>query len=498
MRSLNPILALTINTLTISILLITLQCSSPIKNQEPTEIPSSQVIPSPKQLRYQKMEMVGFIHFTVNTFTDKEWGYGDESPEIFNPTELDTEQWVLSAKAGGLKELILTAKHHDGFCLWPSQYTEHSVKNSPYKDGKGDIVKEFVDACRKHGLKAGLYLSPWDRNHPDYGKPEYITYYRNQLKELLTNYGEVQEIWFDGANGGDGYYGGAREERRVDKETYYDWANTFKIVYDLQPDILIFSDAGPDIRWVGNEHGFAGETFWSTIDTTQLVIGASDSKYLNVGAPDGNDWLIGQCDVSIRPGWFYHASQDTLVKDTDHLLDIYYKSVGRNGVLLLNLPPDQRGLIPEYDAANLKKFKNIIDQTFKHNLAKEGTATASNIRDNHSLYSAQNILDQKTDTYWATDDSIQKAEIIIELPEKTGFNIIMLQEGISFGQRIHQFQISTQKTDNTWEEIAKGTTIGYKRLLRIPDQKTSKIKITLESLENPPVLAEFGLFKADY
>ncbi len=299
----------------------------------------SPVLPSPEQLAYQQMEMVGFIHFTVNTFTDKEWGYGDEDPAVFNPTALDAEQWVLAAKAGGMKQLILTAKHHDGFCLWPSEYTEHSVKASPYKDGKGDIVREFVDACRKHGLKVGLYLSPWDRNHKDYGNQEYIIYYRNQLRELLTNYGEINEIWFDGANGGDGYYGGDNCERHVDKLTYYDWPNTIQLVKELQPGIKIFSDAGPDIRWVGNEHGFAGETFWSTISTENLVIGASDPAYLNRGDPMGDQWIIGQCDVSIRPGWFYHASEDSLVKSPQELVDIYYKSVGRNGVLLLNCPP---------------------------------------------------------------------------------------------------------------------------------------------------------------
>ena len=322
------------------------------------------VVPSYEQQAYQQLETIGFIHFSINTFTGKEWGYGDESPALFNPTALNAEQWVIAAKEGGLKELILTTKHHDGFCLWPSAYTEHSVKNSPYKNGKGDVVREFVDACHKHGMKVGFYLSPWDRNHADYGKPEYITYYKNQLTELLTQYGKVDEMWFDGANGGDGYYGGARESRTIDRETYYQWETIFNLVKKLQPGILIFSDAGPDIRWVGNEHGYAGETFWSTIDKSKLVIGASDSDYLNVGDPNGNAWLIGQCDVSIRPGWFYHPEQDTMVKTPLQLVDLYYKSVGRNGVLLLNLPPDKRGLIHETDVASLKAYKSIIDSTF--------------------------------------------------------------------------------------------------------------------------------------
>jgi alpha-L-fucosidase len=245
------------------------------------------------------MEMIGFIHFSINTFTDKEWGYGDESPELFNPSSLDAEQWARAAKEAGMKQLILTAKHHDGFCLWPSAYTEHSVKNSPWKNGQGDLVKEFTEACRHHGLKAGLYLSPWDRNHKDYGTPEYLDYYRNQLTELLSNYGEISEIWFDGANGGDGYYGGANEIRKIDRGTYYDWDNTFNLVYSLQPEIIIFSDAGPGCRWIGNEHGIAGETNWSTINGDSLTIGGSDQAYLNTGDPNGPDWIPGECDVSI-------------------------------------------------------------------------------------------------------------------------------------------------------------------------------------------------------
>lgn len=460
------------------------------------EIPKSAVLPSAKQLRYQSMEMVGFIHFTVNTFTDKEWGFGDEDPAIFNPTALDTEQWVLAAKAGGLKELILTAKHHDGFCLWPSKYTEHSVKNSPYKNGQGDIVREFVDACRKHGLKAGLYLSPWDRNHPDYGKPEYITYYRNQLRELLTNYGPIQEMWFDGANGGDGYYGGAREERKVDKLNYYDWKNTMALVYELQPDILIFSDAGPDIRWVGNEKGFAGETFWSPINTQNLVIGDSDSQYLNVGEPQGNGWLIGQCDVSIRPGWFYHPKEDSLVKSPAQLLDIYYKSVGRNGVLLLNLPPNRQGLISKQDVSSLKTFKSILDKTYAKNLASKAEITASNQRQQLPQFDPKNLLDKKANTYWTTDDQTTKAELFVYLPKEQNFDRILLQEGITFGQRIHRFKIFVKTYDQHWQEIAQGTTIGYKRLLRIAPTKASTIKIEIESLEKPPVLSEFGLYLA--
>jgi alpha-L-fucosidase len=415
------------------------------------------------------MEMVGFIHFTVNTFTDKEWGYGDEDPAIFNPTELDAEQWVLAAKAGGLKELILTAKHHDGFCLWPSTYTEHSVKNSPFRNGEGDVVREFVEACRKHGLKAGLYLSPWDRNHKDYGRSEYITYYRNQLRELLTSYGEINEIWFDGANGGDGYYGGANEVRRIDRETYYDWPNTIALVKELQPGIKIFSDAGPDLRWVGNEHGFAGETFWSTIDKSKLVIGGSDSRYLNTGDPDGDSWIVGQCDVSIRPGWFYHASEDSLVKTPGQLLDIYYKSVGRNGVLLLNLPPDRRGLLHENDVASLLAFRNRVDAIFSEDLAAGAT-----------------VISQQSGE--------EPLVVTLELAGPGEFDQIVLGEEIEKGQRISRFHVDVESPQGKWIKVAEATTIGYKRILQIDPVTASKLRVVIEASKNPPLLSEVGLY----
>ena len=265
----------------------------------------------------------------MNTFTDMEWGTGGESPELFNPTELDCRQWAKVCKDAGMKGIILTAKHHDGFCLWPSAYTEHSVKNSPWKDGEGDVVQELADACREYGLKLGLYLSPWDRNHADYGTDLYITYFRNQLRELMTNYGEVFEVWFDGANGGTGYYGGANEERRVDRETYYDWPNTRQIVRDLQPEAVMFSDAGPGVRWVGNESGWAGETNWSILRRDEFYPGSPNYRDLTSGHEDGTHWLPAEVDVSIRPGWYYHQSEDHKVKSVKQLVDIYYHSIGR-------------------------------------------------------------------------------------------------------------------------------------------------------------------------
>ncbi|MDH5609587.1 MAG: alpha-L-fucosidase [Cyclobacteriaceae bacterium] len=472
--------------------IISISCTN--RQNEGQSLPTADVTPTPNQLAYQKMETVGFVHFTVNTFTDKEWGYGDEDPSIFAPTEMEVEQWVKAAHEGGLRELILTAKHHDGFCLWPSQYTEHSVKNSPYKDGQGDVVREFVDACRKYGLKAGLYLSPWDRNHADYGKPAYLDYYRNQLVELLTQYGEINEIWFDGANGGDGYYGGANEIRKIDNRVYYEWDSTFALVKSLQPDILIFSDAGPDIRWVGNEHGHAGETFWSTIHADKLVIGGSDASYLNTGEADGANWLIGQCDVSIRPGWFYHASQDSLVKTPLELIDIYYKSVGRNGVLLLNLPPDTRGLIHENDVASLRGFKNILEETFRKNFASGKKASASNYRMGLDTYSPEKLLDDDPETFWATDDEVLSAEIIVDLTNPQTFDRLMLCEPIRYGQRIRQFEILSSQDGHVWEKIAEGSTIGYKRLIRTRLLTASLLKIRILNADPSPALHTVGIY----
>src|SRR5215831_11366030 len=271
-------------------------------------------LPSARQLRWHELEFYGFLHFSVNTFTDKEWGYGDESPSVFNPTDFDADQIVRTAKAAGMKGLILTAKHHDGFCLWQSKFTDHSVKQSPWRDGRGDVVKEISAACQKYGLKFGIYLSPWDRNRADYGQHDYPTYFRQQLRELLTQYGPIFEVFFDGANGGSGYYGGARETRQIDRETYYDWPAVWELVRKLQPDACLFSDAGPDVRWVGNERGLAGETCWATLNKQDFVPGRADVRRLNRGDRSGAFWVPAEADVSIRPGWFYHAREDDQVR----------------------------------------------------------------------------------------------------------------------------------------------------------------------------------------
>lgn len=456
----------------------------------------NKIVPNKSMIDYQKMELIGFIHFNMNTFTNKEWGYGDEAEALFNPTKLDVEQWVKAAKAGGIKEIILTAKHHDGFCLWPTKFGEHSIKNSPYKNGKGDIVKEFTEACKKYGIKSGLYLSPWDRNHALYGKPEYITYYKNQLTELLSNYGEISEVWLDGANGGDGYYGGAREKRIIDSKTYYPFEEIYQIVKKLQPTAKIFSDVGPDIHWIGNESGIAGETFWSTINKDSIAFGgASQGKYLNTGDPKGVNWIVGQCDVSIRPGWFYHANENVGVKSPSQLVDLYYKSVGRNAVFLLNIPPNKEGLMEEVDVASLKEFKVILDETFAINLIKGATVKASNTRGNLKSYGANLIIDNSAETFWAADDKQDSAFFEIQLPKVTSFDRMLLQEPIAYGQRIAKFYVQAF-VNNQWKTIASETTIGLKRLLRFDTVNTNKIRVVLKEYYSAPAISNLGIYKS--
>ena len=479
-------------TLNLSVATATLLCACAGPAED---IPPNPVVPTAEQLEYQRMEFIGFIHFTVNTFTDQEWGFGDESPDVFNPTAFDANQWVAVAAEAGMKELILTAKHHDGFCLWPSKHTDHSVESSPWKSGAGDVVGDLVSAARGHDIKIGLYLSPWDRNHAEYGRPAYLEYYRNQLRELLTDYGEITEVWFDGANGGTGYYGGAREERRIDRETYYDWDETWGLVKSLQPGILIFSDAGPDIRWIGNENGYAGETNWSTINTEGIVVGAADGAYLNTGDPSGQQWVVPLCNTSIRPGWFYHPAEDNRVKTPKELLEVYYRSVGRNCVLLLNIPPDKRGLFHENDIAVLREFRSILDETFAENLASGRPVEADNYRGGNPYFAPSNIVDEDIESYWAADDGVREARLEIDLGQPTYFDRIMLQEPIRFGQRISAFALEA-RVDGRWSIIARGTTVGYKRLLRIPGVETDRVRIVIEEANNLPALSNFGLFKA--
>jgi alpha-L-fucosidase len=450
-------------------------------------------VPSPRQLAWLDLEVYGFLHFGVNTFTDKEWGYGDEPESTFNPTDFDADQIARTAEDAGMRGLMLTCKHHDGFCLWPSKYTEHSVKNSPWRDGRGDVVKEISEACRKHGLKFGTYLSPWDRNYKDYGHPEYLTYYRNQIRELLTNYGPIFEVWFDGANGGDGYYGGARTMRRIDNRTYYDWQNTWKIVRELQPDACMFSDGGPDCRWVGNESGFAGETCWATVNRQGTLPGLADAKLLNVGQRDGTDWLPAEVDVSIRPGWFYHPAQDKDVKSVEHLLKIYYESVGRGANLILNIPPDRRGQIHEKDAQALRQWRKILDATFAVDLARDAKATAGNTRGNDPRFAPGNVVDGNRETYWATDDATTTAELVLDLGKPVTFNVVRVREYLPLGQRVDAIALDSWD-GQAWKEFATATSIGNQRLLRTPSLTTSKVRLRVTKAAACPAISEVGLF----
>ena len=449
-------------------------------------------IPNKYQSDWQELEYYAFIHFNMNTFTNKEWGYGDEKPSQFNPTELDTRQWARVVKEAGMKGIIITAKHHDGFCLWPSKFTEHSVKNSPWKMGKGDLIQELSKACKEYGLKFGVYLSPWDRNHPSYGKSEYITYFRNQLRELLTEYGEIFEVWFDGANGGDGFYGGANEERRVDKKMYYDWPKTIELVRSLQPQAVIFSDAGPDIRWVGNEKGYANETTWSPIYRDSVFAGMPDFQRFASGQENGTHWVPTETDVSIRPGWYYHPEQDDQVKSLSKLVDIYYNSVGLNSSLLLNLPVDNRGLIHENEVKNLKALADYLNTTFSYNYSKgQRVITSSTLKG----YDNKDLIDDDKKTYWASGVNDQNPTIEIHLDNPVLVNTFMIQEYLPMGQRVKSFYFEVF-SDGNWEKVYEGSTIGNKRLIRFQTQTIERVRFTVNDKKAQIVISNIGLFRA--
>ncbi|MEI6075778.1 MAG: alpha-L-fucosidase [Verrucomicrobiota bacterium] len=450
-------------------------------------------VPTERQLAWHQLEYYGFIHFTVNTFTDKEWGFGDEPESVFNPTDFSAAQIVQTAKDAGMKGLIVTAKHHDGFCLWPSRFTEHSVKHSPWQNGRGDFVREMSDACRRAGLKFGIYLSPWDRNRADYGTPEYLSYYRNQLRELLTNYGPVSEIWFDGANGGDGFYGGAKEKRTIDRKTYYDWTKTRALVRDLMPGAMMFSDGGPDVRWVGNERGVAGDPCWATLNRADFYPGEANQQRLNSGDRPGTDWIPAECDVSIRPGWFYHAQEDAKVKTPAQLVDLYFKSVGRGASFLLNLPPDRRGRIADADVRSLREFHRQMQAVFSKNLAAGAAITASNVRGGSHKYSAQNVLAGDNEKYWCTDDHVTTPELVLDLGRPKTFNIVSLREFLPLGQRVEAFALD-QWLAGQWVPFASGTSIGSHRLIRGDFATTSKLRLRITQAPVCPALAEIGLF----
>ena len=427
-------------------------------------------IPTQDQLAWQDMDMYAFIHYSMNTYTDQEWGFGNEDPALFNPSDLDCRQWARVCKQAGMKGIIFTAKHHCGFCMWPSAYTEYSVKNAPWKDGKGDVVRELADACREEGLKFAVYLSPWDRNYAEYGRPEYITYFRNQLRELLTNYGDIFEVWFDGANGGDGWYGGANETRRIDKY-YYDWPETYRLIRELQPHCVIWGDNAnrADLRWVGTEAGNVGETNWSTMPSE----GQAGYAMLHYGVEDGDVWCPGETNTSIRPGWFYHETENAHVKSLSKLMDTYYKSVGRNSTLLLNFPVAPNGRIHPTDSLRGIAFKKMIDEVFKENLVDKAHVSRKGL---------------------TTTISFQRP---------TDFNRFVAEEDIALGQRVKKFTLEAL-VDGAWlpltDELAEDgdglTTIGHRRIICFPTVKASKLRFTIEDTKAEPVIKKIGLYLA--
>jgi alpha-L-fucosidase len=442
-------------------------------------------VPTQRQMAWFEREMIAFAHFGVNTFTDREWGEGKEDPAIFNPTALDARQWARACKAGGLRMLILTAKHHDGFCLWPSKLTEHSVRSSPWRGGKGDVVREAADACRAEGLDFGVYLSPWDRHEPSYGdSPRYNAYYMAQLEELLTGYGTISEMWFDGACGE-----GPNGKRQV-----YDFQAYWDRVRALQPACVMFSDVGPDVRWVGNEKGYAADPNWITIDRSRMKLGGRNPEQTHgvMGAPD---CVPTEVDVSIRPGWFYHAAEDGKVKSLETLLDIYYNSVGMNGVLLLNIPPDRRGLMHENDAARLAEFKAVLDETFARDLARGKACTASNTRGGDAAYAPALATDGDAATYWAADDGVMAATLEADLGGPATFDRAEVREFIRLGQRVKAFRVEAL-VGGQWKELARGQTIGRKRLLRFPSVEATKVRLVIDDALACPTIATLALYKA--
>jgi alpha-L-fucosidase len=481
-------------------------CQAPTAQQQEELVRQAvDVTPSPAQQAWlETAEFNAFIHFTVNTFTDREWGEGTEDPKVFNPTDFDARQWMRVLKDAGMKRVVFTAKHHDGFCLWPSKYTEHSVKNSPWRGGKGDAVREVADACREAGIQFGIYLSPWDRHEKCYGdSPRYNEYYKNQLRELLTNYGPVHEVWFDGACGE-----GPNGKRQV-----YDIDGFAGLIRTLQPRAAIVGVDGG----ARNESGCGRETEWlvaprfipaegSPYEPRNVALGLShygrgdfgSRAFLAEAVTQHHyplDWLIWENIVSIRPGWFYHANEDDKVKPLDKLLDIYYCSVGRNGPLLLNIPPDRRGRIHEADARRLHELGKVLRATFANDLARGASATASQTRSNAPSYAAANTVDGDNHTYWMADDGVTAASLEYDLGQDKRFNRVVLQEFVSRGQRVEEFAVDAWDGQR-WTEVGHGTTIGYKRILRIADVTARKIRVRILSSRVCPTLATFGLYCA--
>jgi len=437
-------------------------------------------VPTKAQLEWQKMETNMFIHFGPNTFTGVEWGNGEESEDLFNPSGLDCSQWAAVAKTAGFKGIVITAKHHDGFCLWPNPYSEHTVSQSSWRDGKGDVLAELSRACREEGVKFGVYLSPWGRNDPSYGTPEYNDKFAATLRNVHENYGPVYEQWFDGAN--------SNEVPQV-----YDWPLFNGTVLGMNPSCVIFSDVGPGCRWCGNERGVSGRSCWSTMETEGYEPGlcAPSVDTLNAGVMGAGRWVPSEVDVSIRPGWFWKESENAKVKSLQRLLKLYYESVGRNGLLLLNVPPDTRGRIHEADSVRLVEWRAALDEIFSENLAAGAEASASSSRG--VRFKAARALDGEYDTFWTPDEGDDAPSLTIEFEEPETFNRIVLQEYIPLGQRVAGFCVDVL-TAGGWYTIAEETTIGYKRILLVPETTATAVRVRFISCLAVPTINSMSIY----
>ncbi|MBP7857151.1 MAG: alpha-L-fucosidase [Prevotella sp.] len=457
-------------------------------------------VPTEHQVELMKMGTYAFIHFGPNTFQNREWGYGDAEPSVFNPDTLDCDQWVRTLQGGGMGGVIFTAKHHDGFCMWPSYFTDYTIRHSPYRHGYGNAVGELATACKRQNMRLGLYLSPWDRHQANYGQPGYVEYYRNQLNELLLNYKNLFEIWFDGANGGDGYYGGARETRTIDRQHYYQFDRLFALVNKLQPQAIIHTDGGPGNRWVGNENGEAGETNWAFL-TDAHAVAAGVENYETVllhGDADGTRFVPAEVDVSIRrPDWFWNTTNESKVLTSQQLVDLFYKSVGRNATFLLNVPVNIRGKISAADSTSLAGYYRILQSTFRTNLLNGTQVTASNVRGDG--FAVDNVISADYDRYWATSNGVITATLTFVFPKATMLNRVMLQEYIPLGQRVRNFTVE-YLNNGQWTVIPSFdamTTIGFKRLLRLySDITTTSLRIRFTDARGPLCISAVGAYMA--
>lgn len=439
-------------------------------------------LPTENQLAWQRLETYAFIHFGLNTFNDMEWGYGDTPASTFNPRNLDCEQWVTTLQKCGMKGVILTAKHHDGFCLWPTKSTDYNISHSPYKNGDGDLVKELSDACRKHGLKFGLYCSPWDRHNERYAFPEYVATYHQQIQELTSNYGSLFEFWFDGANGGNGYYGGANETRSIDPDNYYDYQRAKDTVLAKNPTAMIFGGPYQTVRWVGNEQGFAGATNWCN---TPQITSQTPLKINTFGDENGSEWLPAEVDVSIRPGWFYHENEDTMVKTPDELCEIYYRSVGRNANLLLNFPVTLNGKIHPIDSTNAVEFYKIISNELKNNVLANAKVHADDERG--SRFAALQVNDGNPETYWATNDDYPFGTISFSMDKPVTMSRVIIQEYVRLGQRVKSFYLEGELDGDRFRipTYDSTTTVGYKRIVRFDPVKLDRLTIYFDESRGP-------------